>query len=260
MLISLRNALHRRLNQAARIPGVRAVFYFAEATRFWLHHQDQLQFKALLADYALWCKTQQQNRPPLFQQQPWLTFGAIQFLTSHIASTHRVFEYGSGGSTFFFSARAGSVVSVEHDVEWFRQVTDMLAQRRIKNCSILHVGPSVDLASPRKDPKDPDAYVSSDPSFRGHSFRAYASSIDEYPDGAFDIILIDGRARPSCFQHACRKLSPGGLMVLDNAERAEYSYIRRTLHETKWPRQDFSGGGPYNRHFWRTTIWIRPNA
>lgn len=45
---------------------------------------------------------------------PWLTYPAVQFLEGRIRAEFRVFEYGSGSSTLWWSRRVASVVSCDH--------------------------------------------------------------------------------------------------------------------------------------------------
>lgn len=78
------------------------------------------------------------------------------------------------------------------------------------------------VASLPVDVADPTSYRSGAGDYLNYSFKKYVKSIDEYPDGYFDLILVDGRARPSCILHSIPKLKSGGLLVVDNAERSYY--------------------------------------
>jgi hypothetical protein len=117
------------------------------------------------------------------------------------------------------------------------------------------------LVSPKKaltfngSPDDPRAYCSSDEQYNGYSFRDYVSSIDSFPDQYFDIVAIDGRARPSCILHARLKVKVGGYLLLDNSERSHYQEAKKLL--SGWEKQVFYGAGPYNYYFWETSIWQR---
>jgi hypothetical protein len=214
--------------------------------------------RRLIAEYAEWRESLKHRRPPVADHGPWLTFGAIHFLESRLDRRARVFEYGSGGSTIFLASRARQVFSVEHDRNWSNEITQTVESLGLKNATVLLVEPSLDSCASPNEPGDPDAYVSSDSRFAGKTFRAYAAAIDEHADGEFQVILLDGRARPSCFKHALQKLAPGGIIMLDNAERVHYRYIHRTLDDLGWRRHDLTGAGPYNRNFWNTTAWDRP--
>jgi predicted O-methyltransferase YrrM len=71
-------------------------------------------------------------------------------------------------------------------------------------------------------------------------FALYVKQIDEFPDEYFDIILIDGRARPSCIKRSVSKVKPGGLLILDNSER-EY-YLAKAIEYLKaFQRNEFYG-------------------
>ena len=45
---------------------------------------------------------------------PWLTYGAIVELEDIIKPHFRIFEFGTGGSTIFFSRRCHSVKTVDN--------------------------------------------------------------------------------------------------------------------------------------------------
>lgn len=207
-----------------------------------------------------WLRSIAFSRGPLRDAWPWMAFPAIRHLEGLIDKSSKVFEYGAGGSSTFFASRVGELVSVEHDASWFR-LTEHAMARRGQSRGFRWRGI---LAEPRAaedaqvlGPEDPLSYASSDESFHGLSFRAYASAIDEFPDDHFDVILIDGRARPSCFMHAMNKVRLGGYVVLDNAERESYSWIEHAAVGLGFEVREFWGPGPYNDYCWRTVFLRR---
>jgi precorrin-6B methylase 2 len=220
-------------------------------------NQGPPEFSRLMHEYRDWRRSQAHRQQPLAERVPWLTFGAIHSLTDRLRRDMRVFEYGSGGSTLFFALHARSVVSVEHDVAWSAEVRRAASALDLKNVSVLDVAPDESL-EPGADPADPDAYASSDQLLASRSFRTYAAAIDSFDDQSFDVIVIDGRARPSCVKHSLSKLAPGGILVLDNAERVHYALAKKKLDGLGWQRHDFAGPGPLNTYFWKTSIWFRP--
>jgi len=252
----IRPLIHRGLQRSGRVPAARVLVYLAQALRYRVRHGDRLRWSRLRADYGAWRDDQLRSSQPLTDGRAWVTYGAIEFLDSWLQTVMRAFEYGAGGSTIFIASRVGQLVSVEHDGAWVRQVQEAAASLGLANTTVLHVEPPIRPSAAAAN--DPDAYVSTDAECRDRSFRTYAGAIDRYPEGGFDFILIDGRSRPSCFKHALPKLAPGGIIMLDNAERAHYAYIRHTLDGLGWRRLDFAGAGPYNQYFWRTSAWIRP--
>lgn len=132
-----------------------------------------------------------------------------------------VFEYGSGGSSLFFASRVNHLYSVEHDAAWFAAVQKKIQEKNIKNLSYTLMRP--EPVSPiLNDCGNPDLYRSCMKEYKGFSFETYVKSIDQYPDQFFDMVIVDGRARPSCIQHAVRKIKKNGVLLLDNANRSYY--------------------------------------
>jgi len=196
------------------------------------------------------------QREPLSVARPWITFPAARFLESLLLADSRVFEYGAGGSTLFFGSRVAQLVTVEHDRNWIeRTATKMRRRRRVQwHMHLAEPLPCTD--STRHAVTDPEAYASTDARFAGMSFREYATVIERYDDNYFDVVLIDGRARPSCFKHAVAKVKFGGYIVFDNAEREEYRWVEEAARKLGFEIREFWGPGPYNRYFWRT-IFLR---
>ena len=59
------------------------------------------------------------GKTPLDLEIPWFAYAAIDFLETFLQPHMTVCEYGSGGSTLFFAARAKSVFSIEDNPKWF---------------------------------------------------------------------------------------------------------------------------------------------
>jgi hypothetical protein len=168
---------------------------------------------------ATWIRSQRAGWP-IRSRRPWITFSAAEFLDDWTASApdqFSVFEYGSGGSTLYWLDRGARVVSIEHDAHWYAQMQRLLP---------AHSGVDYRLVPPQSeerahfDRSDPRLGHSDDPAYAQSTFIGYASQIDAYPDLSFDIVLVDGRARPTCLAHAIPKARH--LIVLDNADRSYY--------------------------------------
>jgi predicted O-methyltransferase YrrM len=210
----------------------------------------------LLLSYRRWRRSLIDGANALTDGQPWMTFGAIRFLKRHVHEQMRIFEYGTGGSTLFWARAAREVISIEHDRAWSERVQRALQEKRLHNCQLRLIEAVAETEAVDRSPADPEGYVSADAAFRGFSFRAYAESIKDYPNGTFDLVAIDGRARPSCCRHAIDKVKRGGFLLLDNAERDYYGAIHQTLGKLRWQKFSFLGPGPYNPYFWQTCIWL----
>src|SRR5215510_13313424 len=71
------------------------------------------------------------GKTPLDLELPWFSYSAIDFLETFLKAEMNVFEYGSGGSTLFFSQRAAKVYSVEDNVKWYDWVSLRLREKKI---------------------------------------------------------------------------------------------------------------------------------
>lgn len=153
----------------------------------------------------------------------WWSYAAIDAVADHLEARSgqaRVFEYGSGASTAWLGRRAASVHSVEHDAGFHALLDGLLPP-------LPHVTVRLVEAVPSPSPRTPSQR-------RGHTgldFTDYVTAIDDV-DGPFDVVVVDGRARVACVRRALPRLATGGLLVLDNANRAEYSTVVRdpSLH------------------------------
>jgi len=157
---------------------------------------------------------------------------AVDFLNPRIEKHFRAFEWGSGWSTIWLAARCASVVSVEHDREWFQDAESNMRRYGVgENVSLLHI------------PKD-----------RGASeYAYYADVILGYPDEHFHIICVDGRNRAGCIRNAMVKLvRPGGMMVVDDYPRAQYQEALQLMDS--WSRNLVYRG----TETMATGVWFRP--
>lgn len=151
------------------------------------------------------------GKTPLQLELPWFSYAAIDFLKTFLTRDMAVCEYGSGGSTVFFSRRVKSVYSIEDNPKWFELVSARLRESGIQN---------VQLKLCPFDFKNPE----------GFEHSAYLHAM---PDEQFDVIVIDGseewtQVRPVCFEKAERNVKSGGIIVVDDSWR--YPMLRKQHH------------------------------
>ena len=157
---------------------------------------------------------------------PWFTYASIYFLNHRIRPEMAVFEYGSGGSTLWWSRRVRRVVACEHDLAWFKSV-----QARVPaNAELL--------------------YRELSPA------GAYVRTIQDY-DRQFDIIVIDGRDRVQCAMNSLAALKDDGVLIWDNSDRPRYREGFAFLASQGFKRLDFAGDGPINAFRSCTSIFYR---
>ena len=184
---------------------------------------------------------------------PWITFGAIDFLRQSLRPGLTIFEYGSGGSTLFWlTFKPASLVSVEHDPAWHATLGARISTNPVLDYRLVSPEPTLIPG----DPSDPDAGSSGDPAWAGHRFDRYVSQVDGFPEQHFDLVLIDGRARPACIRHSASKVKIGGWLVLDNSDRNYY--LERTAVDLKnFARRVFAGPAPQTRVLSETSVFTR---
>jgi len=204
-----------------------------------------------LADFRDWIATTFLGRNLLTAGWPWITFPAMRWLASYLRPSMSVFEWGSGGSTLFFARRVARVVSVEYDAVWCEAVAARLRAQGLGNALVQLLPP--------EPGNDGALYRSSAVEFVGMSFRRYVHSVLDYPDGSFDVILVDGRARLGCLVTALPKLKDDGVLILDNSEREDAAEACALLTGPAWTVRHFTGPGPHSAWpvFWRTTAFFR---
>ncbi len=157
---------------------------------------------------------------------PWVTYSFIDFIKTRIKKEHRIFEFGSGNSTFFYAGLAGEVVSVEHDQAWFNKISD----KKAENAKMIFCRLTPD----------------------GDYCRTPLAGKDK-----FDIIIVDGRDRVNCCMHAVNALSENGVIVLDDSEREFYQSAVHSLQNQGFRHIEFTGISPGLFYRKATTIFYK---
>lgn len=210
--------------------------------------------------FQMWRRSIRDGGEPLLSRTPWTTYQSISVLHRVLKPGTRVFEFGGGGSTLFCLDRGARVTTVDHDSNWFSKIRNLVVERNQSRQweGVLIAPTTAPSAFDDDDRSDPDAYTSGSVEFKGLWFKDYASFIDSFIEDSFDVIIIDGRSRPSCLKHSIRKVKVGGLLFLDNTER-DYYLTPKTLEYLKSFVLCLDEFGPTQglRHFTKTTVWRR---
>lgn len=205
-----------------------------------------------------WRKSLEKDASSVKDELPWITFYAIEYLQNYIKPGFKVYEFGGGGSTLFFLKYKAEVYTVEHNAEWFKILNEKVIEKGYKNWNGFFIeGEKLSITDqPAID--NPLHYATDDEFYKPFNFKNYSTSISKYNDEFFDLVLVDGRARPSCIHHALSKIKKNGLLVLDNSDRSYY--LKQTLAGiNKNFTQVLTGYSPcpYNNDFTHTTIWLK---
>jgi hypothetical protein len=185
---------------------------------------------------------------------PWLTQSAILLLNSYLKPTDEGIEWGSGRSTVWFAKRVARLISIENNRQWHTIVK--------KNLATTQVNANVDyrfIACEHKEVDEPSAH-------------AYADASHGLADSSLDFALVDGTIRATCMKAVIAKIKPGGLLILDNANRFipnKDSGRHITIHEPRSEPRSQVWAEIINQlrdwrwlnttdGIWDTRFWIKP--
>ena len=171
---------------------------------------------------------------------PWWPYSAQKWVDATLPVGAAVFEFGGGGSTLWMQTRASKVYCVEHDRGWYEELSAATAE----NVSVIFV-PTSDEGN-IGTPVEPNRY-----------FDKYVNVIKEQADESFDLIIVDGRARVACGIASLPKLKPGGMLLLDDSDRPQYSQLVKAIDH--WPAFIATGLKPGAPCISQTTIWTKPS-
>lgn len=181
------------------------------------------------------------GRRPVDLELPWWSYGSIRFLAGWLRPGHRVFEYGSGGSSLFVARHGARIFSVENNPAWHQLVTQQAVVRGMDNL-VCELHPLADdtLAAFRRS---------------GFSQRVRSET--------WDAIIIDchcgfgvppyGVIRPAALADALPQVKPGGLIVFDDS----WMYPELLAPRPGWRVRDFRGLGPCRYGVTSTAIFQR---
>lgn len=177
---------------------------------------------------------------------PWWTYRAIDVVDAWLLARPgpiRVFEYGSGASTFWLAERADEVITVEHHPGFSEIIGPALAD--VSGVTFRFVPAPSD---------GPVRIGSAKPGNAGLDFYDYVHAIDD-ESGDFDVVVIDGRAREACLEVAASRLTPGGIVIFDNTRRRRY---REAIEASELTERRLPGLTPTLPYPDQTSILVQP--
>lgn len=186
------------------------------------------------------------GKSPIKLGIPWITFEAIAYLDTLMSPEMKVFEFGSGGSTKFFTKRVQEVHSIEHDEKWYDLVKKDLSNASNLNLKLVKGEQTLDGKNGVVLDEDKETL----------DYRIYSETILNFENEYFDLILIDGKARNASIKNSLEKLKQGGVLIVDNSQRQTY---KDSINKLKnW--LEFKSFGPTlcSKRFTETTFFRKP--
>ena len=144
---------------------------------------------------------------------PWVTYSFIDFIENRLNKNMRLFEFGSGNSTLYYSKRVKEVYTVENDLSWYNKIRSTLPN----NVKIKYL----------------ELEVGGD----------YCSSVI-CSERNYDIIIVDGGDRENSLLNAAKGVKENGVIILDDSERKEYRNSISELKKLGYRNIDFWGISP----------------
>jgi len=144
---------------------------------------------------------------------PWMNYSIVNFLENKLQDHFRLFEFGSGYSTFFYSRLVRYVHSIEYDKEWY----ELIQSRIPENVKLTFLAQDID----------------------GEYCRAVKSDQEKY-----DVVIVDGRDRVNCVLQSFDCLSDRGVIILDDADRKRYRDVYYHAESKGFRALDFEGLKP----------------
>lgn len=120
---------------------------------------------------------------------PMISYRGRRAIARLLGPRTRMVEFGSGNSTPWFAQRAGHVLSIEDDPDWYRHVQAVLTTGELTNV--------------RHELRDAATYA----------------DLTDMADGSLDFALVDGSDRTGCIKAVVPKLRAGGWLYLDNTDK-----------------------------------------
>lgn len=157
---------------------------------------------------------------------PWMNYGAIDYLSASVPLNHRVLELGGGRSTSWWVNRCNSVLTIETDGNWARDIEQ--SHQSFNN-------------------------------FEGVIFAEEATReiLSGFP-GKFDVIVIDHNVkRAEAVSWVTDFLSQDGIIVFDNSDRVEYRNALNKLKDLGFGSISFFGLVPGLHYAAETTVFSK---
>lgn len=128
----------------------------------------------------------------------------IRLILKYLKKDDIMLEWGSGGSTLYFSKFVKEYYSIESNEKWYNKIL----KEKDENVSMFFCPPNAGRTVPSQK----------------HQFIDYINQVEKLGK-SFDKILIDGRARFFCAEQAFNYLKSDGILFF-------HDWVREWYHST----------------------------
>eukprot|EP01029_Cantina_marsupialis_P006927 TRINITY_DN17641_c0_g1_i2.p1 TRINITY_DN17641_c0_g1~~TRINITY_DN17641_c0_g1_i2.p1 ORF type:complete len:323 (+),score=42.48 TRINITY_DN17641_c0_g1_i2:43-1011(+) len=156
--------------------------------------------------------------------RPWMHSIEVHAIDFFLGRDKTMLEFGSGSSTLYFADKVKQLVSVESSKAWCGEVQNALEEREIKNVDFYCKPIGLDVGC--KNLASIDSNLNSRKYLISGStqFEDYLSVVRNHK--VFDLVLIDGRARPQAAFESLAVMNADSILFFH-----DYHFLGRTHYQ-----------------------------
>ena len=137
--------------------------------------------------------------------KPWMSQQEIDTILKYLKPNFTMLEWGCGGSTMFFPHYVANYYSIEHNKQWY----DKVLKEKPSNVDMNFVA----MNSPIGINRQATSYEELEKSSRSTNFYDYIHCPSNFNE-IFDIVLVDGRARPECAKYITNYITKDSIVFI----------------------------------------------
>ena len=140
-------------------------------------------------------------------------------------------EIGSGYSTIDFSNKVKEICSIEHNITWYNNISNLIKKYNIKNINYIFVEPNMDVMTKKSVKYNLDLGLGGGGGkyWEYDMYSKYIEQIGKF-NSNFDICFIDGQARMHCYLYVYNYLNNDGIVIIHDF----YNIHDRDLLDKLW--------------------------
>jgi predicted O-methyltransferase YrrM len=142
-------------------------------------------------------------------EYPWMNQKEVELIEKYLNKDKIMLEWGSGGSTLYFSKRVKILYSIEHDKTYYNKIKKMIPE----NVKYFHIEPNKTVPATESD---------------FESYKDYIEIVQTF-DQKFDAVLIDGRSRVECAKYVLNFLKKDGVVFVHDFWKKKRTRYRPIL-------------------------------
>ena len=164
-------------------------------------------------------------------QQPLMRDRAIEFFGQFLRPDMTCLEWGMGGSTLRFGKEVDRWYSLEHNSQWYHDIMHQVSELGLAKKIIGKLCSSGSWDSVRRwtdgDPRWPKRWADLERTMKAYGWKDYCTGFKHFGTVTFDLVFVDGRARPECVKQIVESGRLEGILLVHDwkKHRSHYNVI-----------------------------------